>query len=583
MKKVIEAIKNHTGIHYAIILMTTLIIAIPMAHLQISATHDGYVHILRLIGTNISLANTEFPHLIIPYFCRNFGYSMNLFYGLLVTYVPLLLKVFPISYTAALKLFAVATIFFSGIAMYRCALEITKKKPIALIASLLYMTALYRYEDIYIRFAMGEFTAFVFLPIVLQGLHNILNEDGKKAWLLGIGVTALVLTHTITTMYFAIICLLYVLLHGKKLWKKQVWKHFILQIGIAILLTAFYTIPMLEHKLVADYTIFDAKLMRTHGEWADEHAAEPMKFLDDSKYPYNIHMEIGIPVTCLLLLGIFVRKKIPKTIKDFWVIGLIISVISLFMCTSLFPWKYLPNFLCTIQYPWRMNTYFILFISIVCGINLYYLITNIKKETIAYTISGIAVLGILTNAIYYTTFYSWRDETADEEYEKSKLYNPTFSHMEINRDYLPVNAIHKQTTYLEERKDTVYVLKGSSKIRDEQKEGLTLQFTIQNGKEGDILELPYFFYLGYTVTIQTEEKQYTIPTGESPNGFLTIILPEDIKQAKVSVHYQGTVIEKAAYGISGISLIGCATYKITTSKRRKPEDEAKVERTSHTI
>lgn len=582
MKKIIAVLQQHTGIHYAILLIATMIMAIPVMDLQVSYTHDGYVHILRLIGTHVALANTEFPHLVIPYFCNDFGYSMNLFYGVLVTYLPLLLKVLPMSYVGTLKLFAIGTIFFSGMAMYRCMLQMTKKKGMALVSALLYMTAIYRFENIYTRFAMGEFTAFVFLPIVLQGLHSILYEDGKKSWLLGIGITALVLTHTITTMYFAFICFLYVLLQGKRLWRQEVWKHFILQIGIALLLTAFYTVPMLEHKMATDYTIFDAQLMRTYGEWASDHTADVGKFIDDSKAPHNVKMEIGIPIGVTLLMGLFVIKKIPKEIRDIWIASLIVSIVSIFMCTDLFPWRYLPDFLCTIQYPWRMNGYFILFAAIAGSIHFYYFATMWKKEWVKIGVSAIVIVGILANTVYYTSFYHWADTSLDEKYERKTLNNLTFSHMAINRDYLPVRAIVLQSTYLKERENRVYVLQGTSKITQEEKEGLHLQFTLTKGSEGDILELPYFYYLGYEAVIQTGEETYKLPILESPYGFLAIVLPEDIQQATITIEYTGTILEKAAYLISGISVMGLLVYHRVIKKRREANHETIVENHSST-
>lgn len=581
MKKTIELLKHHTGIHYAMIFLTTLIMAIPAIHLQISETHDGHVHLLRLIGTNISIANTEFPHLIIPYFCRDFGYSMNLFYGVFVTYIPLLLKIFPISYVGALKLFAIGTIFFSGITMYRCMVQMTKKKTIALVSALLYMTALYRFEDIYTRFAMGEFAAFIFLPMILQGLHNILNEDGKKAWILGIGMAALVLTHTITTLYFVMICILYVLLHGKRLWRKKVWKTFIVQAGIVVILTAFYTVPMLEHKAAAEYTIFDSKLMRTNGQWTSTHTADWQKFfgVEENQNPYDVRINIGIPILTTLLLGMVSVKTMKSKEKELWTISMLLSIISLFMCTRFFPWYYMPDFFCTIQYPWRMNGYFVLFASMAGGIGLYVFITSWKKEWIQNVLSA-GMLGIiLTNTVYYTTFYQWEDVTIDEKYETYRLQHLTFSHMEINRDYLPVKALYLQRSYVAEREDRIYVLQGTSQVIQEEKEGLDLQCMLQNGTKGDIVELPYFFYLGYEVKMQIGEKIAILPTIESQNGFLAIVLPEDIKEATITVHYTGTVLEKISYAISGIGVMGYIVYYI--GKRRSKQKNEPIKENAH--
>ena len=67
----------------------------------------------------------------------------------------------------------------------------------------------YKLEDLYTRYAIGEFTAFVFMPIIFQGLYNLLNGDKKRHYYIAIGATGLLLTHTISTEYTAIFCLIY--------------------------------------------------------------------------------------------------------------------------------------------------------------------------------------------------------------------------------------------------------------------------------------------------------------------------------------------------------------------------------------
>lgn len=193
MKKVIEIIKKNRWIHYLIIIAIGLLVSIPLLYMQITAEHDGFIHVTRLIGLDNSIKESQFPFLIAPYLCRNFGYSMTSFYPPFVTYVPYVLGVIANSFSIGLKFFAALTIILSGIFMYNFVQEVTKKRAISLLASIFYMVFPYHFEVIYTRFAIGEFTAMVFLPIVFQGLYNLINGDGKRHYYIAIGAIRFVI------------------------------------------------------------------------------------------------------------------------------------------------------------------------------------------------------------------------------------------------------------------------------------------------------------------------------------------------------------------------------------------------------
>ena len=83
------------------------------------------------------------------------------------------------------------------------------------------------------------------------------------------------------------------------------------------------------------------------------------------------------------------------------------------------------------------------------------------------------------------------------------------------------------------------------------------------------MELPYIYYLGYTVTTEQNEK---IQTFESDNGMLAIKLDENIDSAHISVEYTGTKIEKVSYVISAISVITFMGYLFYYKKMSKQEN-----------
>ena len=53
-----------------------------------------------------------------------------------------------------------------------------------------------------------------------------------------------------------------------------------------------------------------------------------------------------------------------------------------------------------------------------------------------------------------------------------------------------------------QRKDTTYILEGSANIINENKVNLTDNIEIENITKGTTLEFPYYYYVGYKVTIE---------------------------------------------------------------------------------
>lgn len=187
MKKIFKEIKDNQIIHYILIIIAICIASIPLLKINIYSTDDGFVHILRLIGVDNSLKSGEFPPFIYSNYCRGFGYAINLFYGPIVTYIPLLFRIFNLHYYDCLKIYTLFTILISAIAMYKLVYQITKKREMALLSAIIYTFIPYRLETIYNRFAIGEFSAYMFIPIVFMGLYNLINEDGKKHYYITIG------------------------------------------------------------------------------------------------------------------------------------------------------------------------------------------------------------------------------------------------------------------------------------------------------------------------------------------------------------------------------------------------------------
>lgn len=573
VQKIIQQIKTNKWIHYVIIIVIGIILSIPLSQIQLRDTHDGSLHLLRILGTENTFKIGEIPPIVAPYFCNNGGYAMNLFYNPLVTYIPLLIKLVVGTYALALKIFAGICITLSGITMYKFVETVTKNKAISLFSAIAYMIAPYKLVDVYIRFAIGEFAAFVFMPILFIGIYNLFNGDKKKHYFIAIGATGLLLTHTVTTFYMAILCVIYILFNIKKLKEKDVIKKIFINGAFILLISAFFLLPMLEAKATTEYPIFDDEIMATNANYVSGNTIDISEFFvdkwalisDDKK---ACSFVIGVPIFVLFILTIFTYKKVDKKYKDFYILSLMFSIISLYMATKYCPWMIFPNFLCKLQYPWRMIGFFNFFSAFAVGVNMYILIKWIFKKDLSRLIATlILIVAMVGYTLPIILQYKTDDNTKDEKYEKQNINNPYVYHLSINREYLPKKALLLQRTYLKERKDKIYVLQGNANIVSEEKKDLENTAKIENVEKGTILEMPFFYYPGYEITLEINGEKTILKTIESDNGFVACEILEDVEQATISTKYVGTKLTKISYIISLISLIIFITYIILEKRK----------------
>ena len=570
VKKTINVIKDNKWIHYAIIVVIGVILSIPLCKIQIRDTHDGFLHLLRMLGTNNTFKIGEIPPIVAPYYCNGGGYAMNLFYNPLVTYIPLLIKIFTPTYAMALKIFAGLCIVLSGITMYYFVYQVTKKRSIALFASIIYLIAPYKLGDVYKRFAIGEFASFVFMPLLFIGMYNLFNQDGKKHYFITIGAVGLVLTHTVTTFYMAIFCAIYVLLNVEKFKDKSILKKIIINVVFILLISMCFLAPMLEAKQLADYAIFDSKIMSTNGDYVYSNTIELSEFFTDIGKENATTYIIGVPTFVLMCLTIFTFTKVDKKYKDFYIVAILFSIISMFMSSKYCPWFVFPDFLCKLQYPWRMMGFFAFFISFVVGVNIYVLLkTLFDKDITRLIVATVIIVLSVAYTLPIVQQYATDDMQRDEKWENNVVENPYIYHMSINREYLPTKALYLQRTYLKDKEDKIYILSGSATIVEEEKKDLSITATLENIAKGTIIEFPFFYYPGYEIVLEQDGNVEKLKSEESDNGFVSAVVNTDIDNCKISVKYVGTTITYASYIISVFGLLGFALYIIKERKNEK--------------
>lgn len=576
MKKVNELIQkaiHSKSIGYVIIFIVSSIIIAPIFSMDLTQNNEAKLHMARILSIDSIIKDGIFPPIIDYSHMNGFGYALNLFYGPLTTYIPIILLNILGTSGLALKVFTFFTVLLSGITMYRFIFAVTKRKSMATIGAIIYMSAPYKLSNIYSRNAVGEYTAFIFIPLVFEGLYNIINNK-KNGYLLCIGIIGLILSHTISTVYTAIFALIYLLLNIDKLKNLKIWKSFFINTLIAIVVCMFYIVPLLEHMHIGGYSIYDKSIMHTDPK---EVFTTTLGFSDLFASEFgnqDIRFSIGIMTLILALLGIFTYKKIKKEYKNIYLSFLFIAIIAIIMSSKLFPWFIMPSFMGVIQFAWRNLGFFAFFISLVCAINAVTFAEEIVKKgwqkdtflfAVIISICVFSALGVMRD---------WKFGALDNEkaFDKNLIENGRIYPYSINREYLPIKALDN-IDYMIKRENKSYVIDGSANITSEEKNKLQDVLYLENVTDGTIIELPYIYYLGYEVNViynnvdlenkntasnraETTKKQDTF---ESDNGFLSLRL-DPCDSAKITVQYKGTTLEKVGYIISAVGIIILVIY-----------------------
>lgn len=553
---------------YLIILFFAIIISIPMLNKNFNIyVDDGVQHIARLMGTAQSIEEGQIIPVIMSNFCNGFGYSWNIFYSPITAYIPLIFSIFTNSFELMLKLFIILVSFLSGISIYEFVKKISNNRYAGLLSSAIYIFAPYRLTDMYIRIAISELTSFIFIPIVFQGMYNILNSEEKnfkKSLILTLGATGLILTHIVIAMYTAIFCTIYLILNIKKLKDRKILKLLIINILLIVVLTSFYTFPLLEHKFNTNYEVFEnGRMERT--EVLIYYKVNFLELIYSGKNTMNF--EIGLISIIGLVLTILAYKKVENDTKKIYWFSLITGVLCVIMSLNFFPFEKLPAILKMIQFTFRLLEFSSFFFAVIAGINYCLVIKN-------FNIKDVIVLGTISFLLIVPNYTKLDFE---KQWSEEKLWPSVAVTEKTGRvhagcasfEYLPSKAFDN-LEYIKNRKNNVYIISGNAIISNEQKQGTNMTFDVSNVEENTVIELPYIYYLGYNIKITNNYGEIIkANVFESNNGFVAFNLPMD--SSNVVVKYTGTLIMKITYIVSFITFIGLIINLLFLSKYSKIE------------
>ena len=520
-----------------------LLVSLPLSIEGITLGHDLSFHLMRIEGIADELRRGTFPVRLSSLWMNGYGYPVSIYYGDLLLYIPALLRIIGFPVVTAYKLYIFFVNVGTTVVSYLCFRKMFGKKLIALLLSLAYTTAGYHVVCLYVRAAVGEYSAMMFLPILGLAFYQIYTEDPldwrmyrKNALLLSLGITGLFCTHILSVeMIVFLLPLLFV-----SLWKRTFRANTLRVYGLALiqttLLNLYFLIPFLDYYRNMEVEINETvdgtvQKIQASGAYLGQYFSFfQTMFGQGQTYTAisdRLAMTPGPLLMAALVLAIvlWANRKASRNLKYLT----LLSCFVLFLASNLFPWNHLAanydlgQIFSQIQFPWRYLSVAILCLTMLLGCVLQ-VSYGMKVPGLfqKLCLSGI-LLGFVTTC-YFVSDYS-NHANMRYFYDTPELNISAVS----GGEYLPVD------TKLNEFTGRIY----GSNIRELSllsRNGCRMELFCATGEDVGYVEVPMLNYLGYQARDAYGNPfeisdgwnnviRFSIPAGFSGNVIIDFVEP----------------------------------------------------------
>ena len=523
---------------YGILLAAALLAFLPHFQKGVIPWFDAAYHLSRIETLYEALQAGVFPVKVHPSF-GGYGYGSGFFYPNTLLYLPALFMLAGLSLEAAYKLFTFCLLTALAIAMYHSCRILSCSRQVSVMMAVFYLFSDRILYNIYDRYALGETSAAIFLPIAIAGVYLFMVREGSPLWMIT-GIAGLLLTHTITTVLAACTCLILLVLQVKKIrkWKEKiVWGA--MSAGTVLLICASYLLPMWQQ--------MRAQRLKAAAPWtvSSEHV-QPLSAVAGAS-------GIGLPVLLLTVLcGVFLIRgkakcsEIARESLPFLVTGTGAAILP--AVRPFFVWMNRMG-IRLIQFPDRIYN-----IAIVCLLFFGGMVLSTggvlpegmwKRRRVFPVITILVIVLVAIHAIYIFRYVGPARNTILEQVAGHG--NDTLGAGE----WLPLETDILSLTEPELTTDDT-----GSEIAGEKRD-YGRYYVFATGSAAEYYLVPYVYYRGYEAVTGTGVR---LDTGKDPDsGLLRVLVPDEglAEGTEVTVQYTGTQIMRISYLLSVAGVICC--------------------------
>ena len=534
---------------------------------------DCIFHLSRIEGITQGLREGQFPVRIYSLAKDGYGYASPMFYGELLLYFPAVLRLLGVSVQGAYHAYiAGAMALTAGIAFYSLR-QIFKENRIALLGTALYLLAPYHLHNVYIRSAVGEYTAQAFLLLIPAALCQLYGKDpptrqqAHTAWgQLVLAFAMLVQTHILTLELTALVCAVFCLLQFRRTFSRRVFGTWVKAAGTVVLLNAWFLVPFLTLMLSGDYNNMYTGSAENGGQIVKNSGLRIAELFGWQKNHNNLGPELLAGGFVLLWCWLTLRAKEEpqqperRSIRlGLWAVGF--AALACWMSTNTFPWQavgripVVGRILVAIQFPGRYLSLatVLLVLAAMCGLAALRQVGYARP--VAVLLVGVSVFGV---ALFFRDQQSeaaYLGDGGQLMYSEYKKFNMSWY---FDGLYLPDGASETQNGYESTAQVTTVEIASV-----EQENGVTTLTCTETSGQDQHAELPLLYYPGYTVTEGPGTAFKTV------NGLVGVTVPANYS-GTIRVAFREPKRWLLADGVSVATAVAllCAMRR-KKSKRRK--------------
>ncbi len=550
---------------------------IPLLTDYLIVGHDLPFHLLRIDGIYHSLRQGVFPVKIDPVWAKDYGYAVSVFYGNALLYLPALLRFFGFTVQSAYKIYVLLINLGTVLVSYYSFKTIFRSDKAGIWGSLLYSLSIYRLSDLYIRAAVGEYSALMFLPLVLCGFCVLFTEMPRTRrqelgpiFMIALGLTGIIQTHVLTCEMLVLPILLLCIVQYKKVLQKGTFLSLTTAALTTLTLNLGFLIPFLDYystdinirseewgagafKLIQGKGMFPAQLLSflpqyTGGSW-------------DTVSGVATEATYAPGIILLLFLVIFGYKILceKQDISNPELIRLgkpavfcsILALLSLWMSSCYFPYDTLSSLgkipetlISSLQFPWRFLAPATVLLVFVAVYTIQLLSESASAQQGVMLIIGGLLLLFAVNVGWLFKDYIYTG-TPYRVYQTGDLDSMAM----YSYEYLPAGT--DPGLILEGRVATI----GCS-FSEYRKEGTTVYMTLAADGSEACVEVPLNYYKYYTCKDLTGDSQFKVAPGY--NNTVRVDLPTDY-MGQIKIYFREPVHWRIGELISLFTFIGIIT------------------------
>lgn len=560
----------------AILVFASFYASLPLMTDSLFWGHDLDFHLNRIMALADGL---KAGHVFVPIqteVLNGYGYASPLFYSQLFLYLPAILYNLAVPIQMCYQIYAIlVNILTCGIAYYSFK-GIAQDNQIAAAGALMYLLSPYRVTNLFIRAAVGEYTAMTFFPLIVYGFVRVYTEDDRKLEIrvylpIVVGLTGLIESHVLSCELSAMFIVAVCLVNYKKTF---VLRRFIVLVKAAVLtllVNMAFILPFLD-SMQMNIRVNNEPVNRIqmHGTYLQQVFSGFQISFGGSGGGMNDEMPLSLGIPLVFGIIIFLacysvqneqQRKKSSEIKV-GSICTIFAIASIILSLRFFPWDSFENLnemlakvLCIVQFPWRYLSMATIFAAVATVIGLYGVKELKGVHSVQLLGGGLCLLTILANSLFmsiYTNGVGVGRAYGDADVIKAVGHG----------EYILDDTIDGNLCWRKIFTDENFVTVSNYQYE----KGVTTFDCINTSETEMTVEIPLMNYDNYHARDMESNSEFTIVNGA--DNRVSIVVPAHF-EGKLRVTYEFPILWKIAYAISVVSVVLIIAVLVFDSTKKR--------------